>query len=303
MHIGAMPTWLPKLSASWVPLFFILSGMFFKPEESFKKMVVKKINTILIPFLFFYFLSYIVFYLCQLAFPGLIKTDAEGILDLFFREGYFNGPIWFLLSLFWNFVMLWVIFRISSIKAVHILSVLALGFCGVLLGIAEIFVPLKIAQALTALPYFYIGYLFGYNKVLEDISQRKSLLLAVGMIVVAGLLSVAFNQPGFEPSLNHFYGNIALSFIIILTFSLGIILICRFIRFIPMVNYYGRYSIIPLCLHHLIYRPILLVFNKLPPPILRKHTHRGHCHDIPDFSADPSLSTIYSSVLRAEEFN
>ncbi len=50
---------LPGFCAGAVmPWFFIISGLFFKTGTSVTDFVIKKINTVLIPFLFFYFTAY-----------------------------------------------------------------------------------------------------------------------------------------------------------------------------------------------------------------------------------------------------
>ncbi|MBR5861399.1 MAG: hypothetical protein IKY71_08655 [Bacteroidaceae bacterium] len=45
----------------------------------------------------------------------------------------------------------------------------------------------------------------------------------------------------------------------------AILMLCKAIKRIPVISYFGRYSIIPLCMHHLIYRPIMLVVYKFIP--------------------------------------
>ena len=90
----------PGLQGMRMPLYFILSGLFFKDYGGFLNLLVKKANKILIPFLFFYLASYSIFYLIGWLSPDIIKSKATGISDLFTQRQLFNGPIWFLLALF-----------------------------------------------------------------------------------------------------------------------------------------------------------------------------------------------------------
>ena len=90
----------PGLRGMRMPLYFILSGLFFKDYGGFLNLLVKKANKILIPFLFFYLASYSIFYLIGWLSPDIIKSKATGISDLFTQRQLFNGPIWFLLALF-----------------------------------------------------------------------------------------------------------------------------------------------------------------------------------------------------------
>lgn len=53
---------IPELRFIRIPLYFILSGLFFKDYGSFRNFLKKKVNNILIPFLFFYVVSYLILY-------------------------------------------------------------------------------------------------------------------------------------------------------------------------------------------------------------------------------------------------
>lgn len=60
-HSG-FPIDIPGWEIVRMPLYFILSGLFFKDYGSFMNILVQKTNKILIPFLFFYLLGYMAFY-------------------------------------------------------------------------------------------------------------------------------------------------------------------------------------------------------------------------------------------------
>lgn len=65
----------PGLRGMRMPLYFILSGLFFKDYGGFLNLLVKKANKILIPFLFFYLASYSIFYLIGSGYlPILLKA-------------------------------------------------------------------------------------------------------------------------------------------------------------------------------------------------------------------------------------
>lgn len=51
----------PGLSAMRTPLYLTLSGLFFKDYGGFTNLLIRKTNKILIPFLFFYIASYLLF--------------------------------------------------------------------------------------------------------------------------------------------------------------------------------------------------------------------------------------------------
>lgn len=267
-HLRILPSYLPHLTGAWVPLFFILSGLFFNERDKFKLFIIKKINTLLIPFLFFYTIPYIIFYLFETFSPGLIKTPAQGILDLFVQEDYFNGPIWFLLSLFWDFIFLWCIFKATTSEIFRFLIVLATTFIGIVLGKYNIFLPLKLAPSFSCLIFIYTGVFFKNSGGLDiKESKLKFLLWGIGLITVAVGLNAYFSPLYLELYNNTIFGNTVINYIIVTSFSFGMVFLCRLVNTLPLISYFGKYSLIPLCLHHVIYRPILLICGKFPSPI------------------------------------
>lgn len=104
---GRMDVHLPfdeYLRVCRMPMYFLLSGIFFKPYKNFCEFVIKKTNKLLVPFIFFLILSDVCFNL-------LLKLYKHGLNGLnmydwslgfynFFSEKIINVPIWFLWCLF-----------------------------------------------------------------------------------------------------------------------------------------------------------------------------------------------------------
>lgn len=267
-HLRILPTYLPHLSGACVPLFFILSGLFFNESDKFKLFVTKKVNTILIPFLFFYIVSYIAFYIVESWSPGLIKTQAKGILELFTQEDYFNGPIWFLLSLFWDFIILWIVFNVVQSNFLRFICVSAITFIGLMLSRYNVFLPLKLAPAFSCSMFLYFGTVFKRCGALNIVSKKLSLEFAIGFFSIAVGLNYFFAPVYLELYNNTIVGNAIVNYLIVISFTLGVIYVCKTIGHLPLFSYFGKYSIIPLCLHHIVYRPILLVCNTFPYPVI-----------------------------------
>lgn len=106
------PSYLLKdtLTILRMPLYFLLSGLFFKRYGGFADFFIKKVNKLIIPFLFFHVLSCFVY-------PWLNKTTFEWhtLWDFFWHEGWLpNGPLWFLLCLFWQNIIFYGLFIISD---------------------------------------------------------------------------------------------------------------------------------------------------------------------------------------------
>ncbi len=261
-HITPIP--IPGFQTLRMPLYFILSGLFFKDYGGILQLVLKKTNKILIPFLFFYLLGYLCFYIAEALVPGLIKTDANGILDVFFQRQFFNGPIWFLLALFWANI----IFCIISINLTHewqrLAAVVLIGALGICLSYNDIFVPCNIDSAFTALPFFYFGYILKKTPILfPNKLDKYNLLFAISLYVFTYLISTYFGHPYFGFHANNITGNLPAIYLISISSVMCILFLCKSIGKLPFVSYFGRYSIIPLCTHHLIYRPMKVGLNSI----------------------------------------
>lgn len=199
--------------------------------------------------------------------PGLIRTNAKGILDLFTQDDYFNGPIWFLLSLFWDFLILWCIFNITRSDLIRFICVLIFSVLGAVLSKYNLFLPLKLAPACSCLLFLYFGSVFKRVGGLEIKDIKIITGLSVCFFVIAIGLNYLFAPLYLELYNNTIIGNLLVNYLIVISFSVGVIYLCRIIGSLPFISYFGKYSLIPLCLHHVVYRPILLVCNTLPSPL------------------------------------
>ena len=86
--------WVP-IQSFRMPLYFLLSGLFFKEYRGFFDFFKRKTNKLLIPFLFFYLLTSV---------PLTMLVQQRNLWDalIAFSIGwdFENGCIWFLFSLF-----------------------------------------------------------------------------------------------------------------------------------------------------------------------------------------------------------
>lgn len=225
-----------------------------------KFFIVKKINKILIPFLFFYLTAYLIYYVSEWISPGLIKSEANGILDVFTQRQWFNGPIWFLLALFWSNILMCQIHLAFKSEYLRATLVVILGLVGYLLGLYEVFLPCNIDSSLTAMPFFYFGYLLRKTPILYPNKYDKyNLLWVVLLYGIACFIDLRFDNPHLGFHANTVYGNYLLIMAVSLASVMAVLLLCKIIKHIPVVSYFGRYSIISLCVHHMVYRPLKLV--------------------------------------------
>ena len=261
-HTG-YPIRIPGWSIVRMPLYFMLSGLFFKDYGGWRQFIVKKTNKILIPFLFFYLTGCLVFYLIKWLKPELLITDARGIMDIFDNRQFFNGPIWFLLALYWcNVFFCGITTRIKSDIGKFIV-ICILGFVGWYLGYRGIFIPLFIDVALTSMPFFTMGYFLKKTNILYPNNFDK---YNIFLFAAFWFISWCIDQNLYQRLSLHYnaiegWSTYLLSF----TSVMSVLFLCKFLKRIPFITYVGRYSIIILCVHHLIYRPLIVFCRMILP--------------------------------------
>lgn len=252
-----------------MPLYFVLSGLFFKQYESFIGFVKRKINKLLIPFIFFYITTSVLLpNILALVGYEVRNSDILGwysLFNVFTHDTFSNSPIWFLLCLFWINVLfyqisnlvdsffkgsVWVILGISFV----------LGVVGYLLGIYNINIPLYIDTSLTALPFFVCGYLLRkYTSILVPNNWDKYLLLmSLAMFILTYFLAA---PAGFQIN-DYAYITIYQLYLGGLCGTLGVLFIAKLLKKLPLVSYWGRYSIIILCTHQLVLQFYILIMKK-----------------------------------------
>ena len=135
------------LSTFRMPLYFLLSGLFFKEYENFFCFLKRKTNKLLIPFLFFYLITSFLMpnILYQFGFT-VAKTESLGISGLWAfltKEQFSNGPIWFLWCLFELNILFYCIFLLSKQFGKYFVGILVLlsillGGAGMMLSVNHI---------------------------------------------------------------------------------------------------------------------------------------------------------------------
>ena len=255
-HSG-FPLAIPGWSIVRMPLYFMLSGLFFKDYGGWWQFIIKKTNKILIPFLFFYLIGNVCFYLIKYTKPELLITDAKGIWDMFNNRQFFNGPIWFLLALYWCNVFFCGITLHVKNEYLQFILICLLGFIGWYLGYKGWFVPLFIDVALTAMPFFTMGYFLKKTNILYP-NQYDKYNLAF-FVVLWGVSLLIEKAAHFRLSLHYNAIEGWATYLLSFTSVMSVLYLCKSIKHIPFITYIGRYSIILLCVHHLIYRPLMVI--------------------------------------------
>ena len=270
------PPFIRSLSVFRMPLYFFLSGLFFKEYEGFNGFLLRKVNKLLIPFAFFYLVT-------SFALPNLLyygfgftvrNTESLGISGLWAfvtQEDFSNNPIWFLWVLFivniYFYTILVLVKRITSnprnIATIITVVCFAIGFIGsVLLGGKDIKCAF-LDSAMSALPFFAIGFLFNrFTDIL--VPNRWDKFLPIFIVAcfaltfyVGGICSYRLNYYKIHPLMQYVCG---------MTGTLGIIFTAKALRTLPFVTYWGRYSIMILCTHGLVIHVLMLLVRRAHIP-------------------------------------
>lgn len=249
-----------------MPLYFTLSGVFFKTYGNIKEFLTKKVNKLLIPFLFYFIFSSILFPLILNSVSITSEKIEIASIRSLFNEDFFNLPIWFLWCLFITNLMFYLINKIclNNIKVSGTIAFI-IGLLGFLLGRHQINIPLYIDSAFVALPFFYFGHILKKSSFLYNYAPPfKSFTTIVILLTFLLLFAKSIN---FE---SNYYSTSYISLYACgIAGTIMILLIAKHINnfpFIKILNIIGRYSIIILCTHSI----ILAVISKIINPFIER---------------------------------
>ncbi|WP_373231257.1 acyltransferase family protein [Cohnella sp.] len=196
-HTSLDYTWLGKFINSFhMPLFFFLSGYFFSLDkyQNFRAFLVKKANTLLLPYVIFAAVSYLYFLLRFHLGDSSYYQDLniyQVFLGIFYSAGTrewmdFNLPLWFLTCLFVVEIIFFALKKGLTNKK-HIVYALILCSCiGYLDGVMNSFkLPWGIDVALTAIVFYGLGNLL--KAQLQSLLSKPAwlkIMLVVALITI-----------------------------------------------------------------------------------------------------------------------
>lgn len=259
-HVGANVP-IPLFHTAQTAAFFLLSGYFLSVKSTITDFMKKNVKRILVPFVFFYVISYLLFYIGLAVAPGFKDmTEASGIMDCFTQKQYFNGPLWFLLALLW--IRIVVYFLVKYVKSTTAQLAIALGWGGVgfILNYSHVDLPLALDTAASSVPLYYMGFYVKTKGYLNNYSKIESLFFAVVSYISCLYIPIAI-----ENSINRYSGNYAEYLYVAFVLSIAIILLSKGCLYRKnIISFIGENSMWLLCSHHLIYRPVKLLVDKIP---------------------------------------
>lgn len=255
-----------------MPLYFVLSGLFFKTYDGLLPFIKKKTNKLLIPF----FLTFSIIVLPTTVFLNTLEGKTTTLYNLFIGgAGKLNlgidGAIWFLLCLFAVNIYFYLIFLLvkRNMIGITILS-MACGISGYLLSHYGLYLPMWMDSALTAMPFFLFGYLLRcYSKVLYGLISKRDVKIAIISLFALlfvflydqwrGESLILYGENTFDISfLSLYFGGIFGTYLILV--------ISKYFGRLPIISYVGRYSIVVLLTHLLFLFAIRNILYQLGIP-------------------------------------
>ena len=271
-HIGFGSIFDHLIHAFHMPMFYFISGMFFKAENVDGTRVIdfvkKKVYTLIIPYLFFGILLYLIW----------LKWNWANEVDMYVPLMHFLGrntwggvqissALWFLTSLFFTEIIYFIMFKIIKNTTIFHTVIVVLSIAGNLeMKILPDQLPWALGPALVGLGFFDIAHvLFSKNNTLIagrlwDIPTKALIVFSfiiMGGIFLNGDVNMRLSVYAHIPL---FWINGICSIVIGINFSKKLDLkLSIFVK--NILTYIGRNSIIFLCMNQLI---IAYIYKLIP---------------------------------------
>ena len=243
-----------------IPMYFFLSGLFFKLYDGFFDFARKKVNNIIIPLILFLVLGTL-YYLGR----NLLECHfnvGKALLMMPLNPVKNNTPMWFLIVLFEVNIIYYLLQKFlprwMTIVAALLLS--AIGYAVVQAGYNLI---LYLDIALVAMPFFVLG---SESRKLGLLEKGPHMAVRVAFAVAVVVILFFFSQRinmlhRVYPSYFRLYMLPALSI-------MSLLFLCQYIkRPVPVISHLGRYSIMVLGTHYFLIGPIKALIGKLLPSL------------------------------------
>lgn len=240
-----------------IPLYFCISGLFFKEYNGFFDFVTRKFNKLMIPFVFFSYFPIILYYIGH---KYELKTYILMVIEPY------NAPLWFLRCLFITYI-LYFFFRKFTKKLSLVIQTFIIFFISFFTYILiQYYITLpqniiltilqNIITAVIALPFFHIASTIKDKKLLSKDIDGKHIIILFSIFLLIWILTF---QRNIDYKTIHFGKN----FIFLYTSALAgtgcVWCIAYVIKKMFYISYIGRYSLIALGTHY----PIILLFNSM----------------------------------------
>lgn len=239
-----------------MPAFFIISGFLFsynnEKNKSIKIFIIKKIKSIVVPYLWFSLFSILYTFVSNLILGNGIKPVLVCVFETFSTLGIY--ALWFLPTLFFTYLLSYIAFRFLSAKLIVLTVSCSFLISYILswqynlsnLGLIVNTIILVIGRILFAFPMFVIGYFLVY--LYKRVKYSKKVLLIIGAFLfmvsvllyilsknVVDLCVIKMGNP-----IIYLFGAIA--------GTIGVLCLCHVHSF-KILEFFGRNSLIIMATH------------------------------------------------------
>lgn len=237
-----------------IPMYFFLSGLFFKTYDGFADFSRRKINNIIIPLVFFLLLSFIYVFVKEFYISGFNYEETVSLIPANPIEN--NIPLWFLVVLFEVNIIYYLLQKFLPRVAVIVVAIL-LSAVGYFFAINGEYFYLYLDIAFVAMPFFILGSEVRRLGLLEKgphIAVRLAMVVAVLVVLYIFAQTINLHDRDY-PSYIRLY---VLPCMSILT----LMFVCQYIkRPVPIISHCGRYSIMILGTHALLTGHVYVFFT------------------------------------------
>lgn len=257
------------IHAFHMPMFFIISGMFWKPCDSYTDFIKKKAKSLLLPYFLFgliHYVVYIIYYYRDPAMPKLspiirlIGDNTEGLP--------IAGALWFLTALFFCEILYTCIAKAKS----HVwrgLIITVLAIIGLLIPyLFNIRLPLALDISFVCLPLFAFGHLY---KRIDEFNKFWNIGITISILLVGIIISIVNGSVNVRAS---HYSIVPLFYIAALFISIGLLKLSAAVYDIAWPNairsiikeicFVGKNSIVYLILNQLVILVLAKICQFLP---------------------------------------
>lgn len=247
------PDWL---SFSFrLPLFFLLSGIFFKVIP-LRSHLTKKTDQLVVPFIFFY-LVYFVYLILEYRYSpthaGVDLPPADTFADIFMPHALdqcfmVNPPLWFICALLNIQLLLYALVKIFRGRRTPIMiASLVISAVGIV-WLEHCYTWLMFGRCLRFMGYYAFGYLYG-KQILAAIERSRRSMIAVAAVALAVMAAMAYHTFGGESALKE-----PATYIFNIGLVVSLIILFRYVSRVPWLrffHFFGRNSYVVLGTHYI----------------------------------------------------
>lgn len=235
-----------NLSHLRMPLYFFLSGIFFKDYGGVIKTTLRKIDKLLIPFIFFFAVNVVL----MVALNVINHKPLPGFADFFENGRITIMSLWFLLCLFWQSVLFTIAYRFTNNIYLIACASAVFSIIGITLSKYGIILPMYLDAALTFSPFFFMGFSFRKTDILVPNKMDKyNIPLAIVLLAAGAAIGYLNGLTVVNYVFNQWEGNIGLHFLQSAIVVIAMIFVCKTVKKLPLISYIGKFSIMILVMH------------------------------------------------------